>query len=91
MKTCKTCRFWNFKVSTDKCWGQCLNVDAQMGFYVSIKIPNLESTVEIETFQKLARENTEVYFEENSFGCIHHMKELREIEKEVDGNHINSR
>jgi len=73
MRKCGTCKHWNFKVSTEKCWGQCLNKKARSGFYISAHIPerNMKYT-EILDFKNDVKMNCDVYFEENMWGCIHH-------------------
>jgi len=73
MKTCGTCRFWNFKSSSEKAWGQCLNKKAHESIYISIDCPDrMESTEEYHQFVRNVRENCQVYFEEDGFGCILH-------------------
>ena len=70
-KTCGTCRFWNFKVSTDKAWGRCLNPKVRETSYVSVHIPmDCESVEAGHKFMKDVAENCEVYYEKNGFGCI---------------------
>lgn len=73
---CGTCIFWNFKVSTVKCWGQCFNPSVRNSTYISFKLPlNTKWTKEqIYEIKNYAHNFTEIYFEENTFGCVYHSK-----------------
>lgn len=75
-KTCGTCRFWNFRVSDEnRCWGQCLNEKVHESIYISNNFPDrMKSTEEYHQFVNDVRENCQVYFEEENFGCILHEK-----------------
>ena len=72
-KRCKTCKFWDFKVETDKAWGMCMNKKVHESTYISVQIPDdIESTDEMHRFMEWVHKYTIIYFEENSFGCIYH-------------------
>ncbi len=71
--TCGTCEYWDFKVSTEKSWGRCLRSKVQNSIYISFHIPDYEMTSEqFVAAREYGRKFSEVYFEENNFGCIHH-------------------
>jgi hypothetical protein len=72
--TCKTCKFWDFKVSTDKAWGRCLNKDVQNSTYISLHIPGSSYLTKEKIYElmKYVRKHAKTYFEENTFGCIYH-------------------
>lgn len=73
MKTCSTCKHWNFKTSTVKCWGQCLNKKVHKSTYVSVKVPDdVKNTDDLIHFKRRVDNFCEIYFEENTFGCLHH-------------------
>lgn len=72
-KLCRTCRHWNFKVSTEKAWGRCLNEKVHGSTYISAQIPqDIKSVEEFHNWRKWVTEYCEIYFEENTFGCIHY-------------------
>jgi len=76
---CGTCIHWNFKVSVVKCWGQCLLADCRESMYISIKVPfDIKGSVEMANFRDRVENCCEVYFEENSFGCIYHHPQTEE-------------
>lgn len=68
-KCCGTCQYWNFKTSTIKCWGQCLNPKKRKSCYISVRdFPDhLNSVDDFHQFQKDVKEGCEVYFEENFY------------------------
>ena len=73
MMKCGTCIHWNFKVSTVKCWGQCLLRDRREATYITVHVPvDIENTKDVENFRRRVLACCEIYFEENSFGCIYH-------------------
>ncbi len=89
IKTCGTCRFWDFKVSTEKCWGRCRNEKVLNSIHLRIELPESIMLITSDRLSKPndyadllneMRENIEIRFEEDSFGCIYH--EAREKQDE---------
>jgi hypothetical protein len=74
LPTCKTCDHWDFKVETDKAWGRCSNKKVSNSTYISLRMPSNTgwSKDQIYEIREYVRKETEIYFEENTFGCIHH-------------------
>ena len=70
---CKDCRYFNFKSSGDKSWGQCLNPFVVEATRVSLTHVDI-NPAQREEVKIYAR----IYFDENSFGCIHFGPEERD-------------
>jgi len=80
-KICGTCTHWNFKVGTDKNWGECLNPDVIAASYVSltksvmaVTLATTLSNADLNTLIHQISQNARIYFEENGFGCIHYVR-----------------
>ncbi len=71
--TCKTCSHFNFKVSTDHAWGECLNPGVQESQHISLSLvhevfnhpdPN-ELMNGIDNYAR-------ILYREDTFGCRFH-------------------
>jgi len=80
-KFCKTCKYWNFKVSgnDDICWGNCLCKEANIAKQLKIPmeyrlvIKNADDTYcndpEMKKYPELY---IDTYYAEIAYGCIYH-------------------
>jgi hypothetical protein len=72
LPTCKTCKHFNFKVSTVNSWGECLNptvMDAQWIRYFPAKAIRCSTVHEL---LRDIRDNGHIYYREDEFGCRFH-------------------
>jgi hypothetical protein len=76
MRTCKTCDQFNFKVSADHAWGECLNpivIDSQK---ISLSLVNEVFEHPDPANLKTAIQNyARILYREDTFGCIYHQPE----------------
>jgi len=86
--TCETCRYFNFKVSTDHAWGECFNPKVLESQHISVSlvyeiIKNTRRLEIMEGIDKYAR----ILYREDTFGCRYHTpwteEELKEMEEAV--------
>lgn len=67
---CANCCWWNFKVSAEKSFGECLN--PKVGDNIHISWSLVHEIYELpEEVRTAIKQYARVYFEEDNFGCIH--------------------
>jgi hypothetical protein len=73
-KTCGTCKYFSHRSTGVKSWGRCMNKKVASAIHIKVEPPDtikFQTTEDIVEFVQDIRNNTELRFEENDFGCIH--------------------
>jgi len=81
MNTCKTCDYFNFKVSGDHAWGECLCLPVINSQKISLSLVN-EIYQHPDPNDLLTAVNNygRILYRENTFGCIYHTIKRKDLE-----------
>ena len=78
-KTCKTCNYFNFKVSAIHAWGECLKPEVINSQKISLSLVNEVFEHPEPTRLKEAIKNYgRILYREDTFGCMYH-SEFQEL------------
>jgi hypothetical protein len=73
MKTCKTCANFNFKVSAEYAWGECLNHSVINSQKISLSLVNeIFEHPDPANLRTAINNYARILYREDTFGCIYH-------------------